>query len=60
MQFCKFTSDNHERCLSKSEEFCRDFGPLGRKFRFFAGSQQNVKKTYDKERETVGFLTDVV
>jgi len=31
---------NRERWLSKREEFCRDFGPLGRKFCFFAGSQQ--------------------
>jgi len=27
------------------EEFCKDFGPLGKSFCFFAGSQQNVKET---------------
>jgi len=27
------------------EEFCRDFGPLEIIFIFFAGSQQNVKKS---------------
>jgi len=28
---------------SVKEEFCRDFGPLGKNF--FTGSQQNVKKS---------------
>jgi len=27
------------------EEFCRDFGPLGNNFYFFAGSQQDMKKS---------------
>jgi len=48
------------------EEFCRDFGLLGKKF--FAGSQQNVKKAKafsaflgnDKERESAGLLTDIM
>jgi len=28
-----------------SEEFCRNFGPLGKNF-LFAGSQQNVKESW--------------
>jgi len=41
------------------EEFCRDFGPLGNNFYFFAGSQQDVKKSQGSTKIQVSLSLSV-